>query len=73
LAGSTGHGIFHPLHWFLTKPGVLIGGAAIVASVITVIVVTQPKNPTQILTGTSAVGAPAVRPASGLTFHFGRH
>ena len=64
-----GHGFMH-LQWFLTKPGMLVAGAVVVASVITVIVVTKPANPTQISTGTSTVGAPTARGAQGLTIHF---
>lgn len=70
VGGGAGHGFFRPFRWFLTKPGMLVGGAVVVGAVIGTIIVTQPHTPTQILTGTSTVGAPAVRRAPGVTFHF---
>jgi hypothetical protein len=66
------HGIFRPLRWILTKPGVLAVGGVAVASVITVVVITQPKSPTQILTGSSTVGPPSGQHRIGFTVHFGK-
>jgi hypothetical protein len=67
------HGVFHHFQWILTKPGVLVLGGVVVATVIGVIVATQPQSPTQITTGGTSVGAPAARPISGISIHFGRH
>lgn len=67
-------GLRHALHphfsWLFTKPALLIGGGVVLGTVIGVIVATRPTSPTQITPGATKVGAPAARPATGITFRF---
>ncbi|MGC8550149.1 MAG: hypothetical protein ACP5M4_10660 [Acidobacteriaceae bacterium] len=71
-ATTSSHGILHHLHWIVTRPGVLIVGGIVVGAVIGTVILLQPQSPTQITAGGTTVGAPAARPAPGISIHFGR-
>ena len=72
VATTISHGILHHLHWIVTKPGILIVGGIVVGTVIGTVIALQPQSPTQITAGGTTVGAPGVRPAPGISIHFGR-
>lgn len=71
--GYPGGGFTRPFHWFTTTPGIVIGTAAVVATIVSVVVITQSGGSTQITAGQPSVGAPATRRAAGFTINFGKH
>ncbi len=72
VVSTISHGVLHHLHWILTKPGLLVVGGLVVGSVIGTVILLQPQSPTQITAGGSTVGAPAARPAAGISIRFGK-
>ena len=70
--GYPGHGPARPLHWFTTTPGIVVTTAVIVATVVSVVVLTRSGNATRISPGQPSVGAPAAQGAAGFSIHFGK-
>jgi hypothetical protein len=61
-----------PLHWFLQKPTMIIGGAIVAGTVASVVALTINNRATNINVGTTTVGAPAPAVTPGIRFTFGR-
>lgn len=57
-----------PLHWFMQRPVMIVGGAIVAGAVITVVAV-KANQGTTINVGPTSVGAPSLR--AGIRFSFG--